>query len=77
VSLSTKKTSSREIKPSELIEVFELEEKEGLFSLSTDGLCSNISLSEEFNPGRNNANKKMQIRKDAILFMDEGWVFVH
>tara|TARA_B100001113_G_C20801989_1_gene488657 strand:+ start:240 stop:452 length:213 start_codon:yes stop_codon:yes gene_type:complete len=70
VSLSTKKTSSREIKPSELIEVFELEEKEGLFSLSTDGLCSNISLSEEFNPGRNNANKKMQIRKDAILFMD-------
>tara|TARA_B100001778_G_scaffold157250_1_gene129285 strand:+ start:286 stop:519 length:234 start_codon:yes stop_codon:yes gene_type:complete len=77
VSLSTKKTSSREIKPSELIEVFELEEKEGLFSLSTVGLSSNISLSKEFNPGRNNANKKMQIRKDAILFMDEGWIFVH
>jgi hypothetical protein len=74
VSLSTKNTSSREMKPSELIDVFELEEKEGLFSLSSNGLSSNISLSKGFNAGRNKANKKMQIRKDAILFMDKGHV---
>jgi len=72
VSLSTKNTSSREIKPSELIDVFELEEKEGLFSLSTDGLSSNISLSKEFSPERNKANIKMQDSKKAVLFIIAG-----
>ena len=72
MALSTKNTSSREIKPSELIDVFELEEKEGLFSLSTDGLSSNISLSKEFNPERNKANIKMQDSKKAVLFIIAG-----
>ena len=77
MSLSTKNTSSREMKPSELIDVFELEEKEGLFSLSSNGLSSNISLSKGFNAGRNKANKKMQDSKKAVLFMNEGWIVVH